>query len=97
MAHDCSFSTSISAKKTVKQLQNVSVPQADLREPTISVRAVIANFQLLKSGFLEWFCHGDGFNHCEVLLVTEKSAEATSMSQVNRSNVHWVWPHKRDI
>ena len=38
-------------KKTVKQLQNVPVPQADLREPTISVRAaIIANFQLLKIG-----------------------------------------------
>ena len=38
-----------------------------------------------------------GLNHSEVILVTEKSAEATFMSQVNRSNVHWVWPHKRDI
>ena len=41
-------------KKPVKQLQNVPVPQAYLREPTISVRAaIIANFQLLKSDFLE--------------------------------------------
>ena len=41
-------------KKPVKQLQNVPVPQADLREPTISVRAaMIANFRLLKSDFLE--------------------------------------------
>ena len=36
------------------ELQNVPVPQADLREPTISVRvAIIANFQLLKSDFVE--------------------------------------------
>ena len=77
-----SFSTSISAKKKVKQLQNVPVPQADRRDPTISIRAaIIANFQILKSDFLEWFYHGDGFIHCEVLLVTEKSAEATFMSQ----------------
>ena len=49
-----SFSTSIIAKKTVKQRQDVPVPQADLREPTISVRAaIVANFQLLKSDFLE--------------------------------------------
>ena len=87
-----SFSTSIIAKKTVKQLQDVTVPQADLRETTISVRAeIIANFQLLKSDFLEGFCRGDGSHHCELLLVTEKSAEATFMSHVNRSNVHWVW------
>ena len=40
--------------KTVMQRQDVPVPQADLREPTISVRAaIIANFQLLKSDFLE--------------------------------------------
>ena len=44
----------LAPKKTVKQLQNVPVPQADHREPTISVRAaIIANFQLLKSDFLE--------------------------------------------
>ena len=40
-----SFSTSIIAKETVKQRQDVPVPQADLREPTISMRAaIIANF-----------------------------------------------------
>ena len=44
----------LAPKKTVKQLQNVPVLQADLREPKISVReAIIANFQLLKSDFLE--------------------------------------------
>ena len=49
-----SFSTSIIAKKTVKQRQDVPVPQVDLRQPTISVRAaIIANFQLMKSDFLE--------------------------------------------
>ena len=74
------------------------MPQAGLREPAISVRAaIIANFQLLKIDFLEWFCHGDCFHHFEVLLVTEKSAEVTFMSHVNRSNVHWVWLNKRDI
>ena len=37
-----------------KQLQDVPVPQAELREPAISVRAAInANFQLLKIDFLE--------------------------------------------
>ena len=41
-------------KKQLRQLQDVPVPQADLRELTISVRAdIIANFQLLKSDFLE--------------------------------------------
>ena len=85
-------------KDPFKQLQDVPVPQAELREPATSVRAVIsANFQILKIDFLEWFCHGGGFHHCEVLLVTEKSAEACFMSHVNRSNVHWVWPNKRDI
>ena len=80
-----------SAKKTVKQLQDVPVPQAEIREPEISVRAaIIANFQLLKIDLLEWTCHPDGFHHCEVLfvtgnmLVTEKNAEATFMSHVNR-------------
>ena len=83
-------------KEPVKQLQGVLVPQVELREPAISVRAVIiASFQLLKIDFLKLFCHGDGFHHCEVLLVTEKSAEATFMSHVNRSNVHCVWPKKR--
>ena len=46
-----------SAKKTVavnKQLQDVPVPQAEIREPEISVRAAInANIQLLKIYFLE--------------------------------------------
>ena len=85
-------------KDPFKQLQDVPVPQAKLREPAISIRAaIIACFQLLKIDFLECFCHGDGFHHCEVLLVTEKSAEASFMSQVNRSNVHWVWSNKRDI
>ena len=38
----------------VKQLQDVPVPQAELREPAISVRAaIIANIQLLKIDFLE--------------------------------------------
>ena len=37
-----------------KQLQDVPVPQAELREPAISVRAaIIANIQLLKIDFLE--------------------------------------------
>ena len=85
-------------KDPFKQLQDVPVPEAELREPAISVRAaIIANFQLLKIDFLEWFCHGDGFHHREVLFVTEKSAYASSMSHVNRSNFHWVWPNKRDI
>ena len=41
-------------KDPVKQLQDVPVPQVELREPAISVRAaIIANFQLLKIDFLE--------------------------------------------
>ena len=41
-------------KDPVKQLQGVSVPQVELREPEISVRAaIIASFQLLKIDFLE--------------------------------------------
>ena len=48
------YSSDLVISGKVKQLQNVPVPQADLREPTISVRpAIIANFQLLKSDFLE--------------------------------------------
>ena len=38
----------------VKQLQDVPVPQAELREPAISIRAAICpNIQLLKIDFLE--------------------------------------------
>ena len=60
-----------SAKKLVNQQQHVPVPQVEIKEPAISVRAaIIANFQLLKIDFLEWFCLGDGFRHCEVLSVT---------------------------
>ena len=41
-------------KDLFKQLQDVPVPQTELREPTISVRAaIIANFQILKIDFLE--------------------------------------------
>ena len=41
-------------KDPVKQLQGVPVPQVELREPAISVRAaIIASFQLLKIDFLE--------------------------------------------
>ena len=41
-------------KDPIKQLQDVPVPQVELREPTISVRAaIIASFQLLKTDFLE--------------------------------------------
>ena len=41
-------------KDPVKQLQGVPVPQVELREPAISVRAaIITNFQLLKIDFLE--------------------------------------------
>ena len=41
-------------KDPFKQLQDVPVPQAELRELAISVRAaIIANFQLLKIDFLE--------------------------------------------
>ena len=41
-------------KDPVKQLQGVPVPQAELREPAISVQAaIIANFQLLKIDILE--------------------------------------------
>ena len=41
-------------KDPFKQLQDVPVPQAELREPTISARAAIsANFQILKIDFLE--------------------------------------------
>ena len=41
-------------KHPFKQLQDVPVPQAELREPAISVRAaIIANFQILKIDFLE--------------------------------------------
>ena len=41
-------------KDTVKQLRGVPVPQAELREPAISVQtAIVANFQLLKFDFLE--------------------------------------------
>ena len=41
-------------KDPFKQLQDVLVPQAELREPAISVRAaIIANFQIFKIDFLE--------------------------------------------
>ena len=41
-------------KDLFKQLQDMPVPQAKLREPAISVRAaIIANFQLLKINFLK--------------------------------------------
>ena len=41
-------------KDPFKQLQDVPVPQAELREPAISVRAaIIAYFQLMKIDFLE--------------------------------------------
>ena len=41
-------------KDPFKQLQDVPVPQAELREPAISVQAaIIANFQMLKIDFLE--------------------------------------------
>ena len=41
-------------KDPFKQLHDVPVPQAELREPAISVRAaIIANIQLLKIDFLE--------------------------------------------
>ena len=41
-------------KDPAKQLHGVPVPQAELREPAISVYvAIIANFQLLKIDFLE--------------------------------------------
>ena len=47
---------SLVPKDPVKQLHDVPVPQAELREPVISVRlraAIIANIQLLKIDFLE--------------------------------------------
>ena len=47
---------SLVPKDPVKQLHDVPVPQAELREPAISVRlraAIIANIQLLKIDFLE--------------------------------------------
>ena len=45
---------SLVSKDPLKQLQDVPVPQAELREPAISVRAaIIANIQLLKIDFLE--------------------------------------------
>ena len=41
-------------KDPFKQLQDVPVPQAELGEPAISVRAaIIANFQILKIDFLK--------------------------------------------
>ena len=41
-------------KDPVKKLQCVPVPQADLKDPAISVHAaIITNFQLLKIDFLE--------------------------------------------
>ena len=41
-------------KDPFKQLQDVLVPQAELREPAIYVQAaIIANFQILKIDFLE--------------------------------------------
>ena len=41
-------------KDPFKQLQDVPVPQVELREPAIFVRAaIIANFQILKIDFLE--------------------------------------------
>ena len=41
-------------KDPFKQLQDMPVPQAELREPAICVRAtIIANFQLLKIDFLK--------------------------------------------
>ena len=45
---------SLVLKDPFKQLHDVPVPQAELREPAISVRAaIIANIQLLKIDFLE--------------------------------------------
>ena len=45
---------SLVPKDPVKQLQDVSVPEAELREPAISVRATtFPNFQSLKIDFLE--------------------------------------------
>ena len=45
---------SLAPKDPVKQLHDVPVPQAKLREPAISVRAaIIANIKLLKIDFLE--------------------------------------------
>ena len=46
---------SLVSKDPVKQLQDVPVPQAELREPAISVRAaIISHIQLLlKIDFLE--------------------------------------------
>ena len=45
---------SLAPKNPVKQLHDVPVPQAKLREPEIFVRAaIIANIQLLKVDFLE--------------------------------------------
>ena len=41
-------------KDPVKQLQGVPVPQAEFRDPAISIHAaIITNFQLLKIDFLE--------------------------------------------
>ena len=46
--------TRLVPKDPFKQLQDVPVPQAELREPAISIRAaIIAYFQLLKIDFLE--------------------------------------------
>ena len=43
----------LAPKDPFKQLQDVPVPQAELREPAISIRAaIIAYFQLLKIDFL---------------------------------------------
>ena len=45
---------SLVPKDPVKQLHDVPVPQAELGEPAISVRAaIIANIKLLKIDFLE--------------------------------------------
>ena len=45
---------SLVPKDPVKQLYDVLVPQAELREPAISARAaIITNIQLLKIDFLE--------------------------------------------
>ena len=79
---------------------NIPEPQPELRESAaaVSVSAATSNWPPRVNdcvlGLFE-----DGFYPCEVLSVTGDSAEITFMSPVTvkRSNVHWIWPSKRDI
>ena len=81
--------------------QCLSMNSENQHQPSLYEHQQLKIYNFIEIGFLEWLCCGDGFHNsvAEVLLVTEESAETTFMSPVivNRSNVHLVWPNKRNI